>query len=108
MKNPFTVNPSSLEFLLCPPIRLAQADSDRENISWTEEQCRYAAQAINQHDKLVAELDRLVEAGKAYQDLCTCYRIGKQPTEKLFKRLDDAKTALLREEKNEYDHRTKL
>jgi len=57
MKNPFTVNPSSLEFLLCPPIRLAQADSDRENISWTEEQCRFAAHAIDQHEKLKAELD---------------------------------------------------
>ena len=56
MKNPFTVNPSSLEFLLCPPIRLAQADSDRENISWTEEQCQFTAHAINQHDKLVAML----------------------------------------------------
>ena len=58
-------------------------------------EAKYAAHAINQHDKLVAERDRLVEAGKAYQDLCTCYRIGKQPTAKLFNRLDDAKAALL-------------
>jgi len=58
----------------------------------SREHAEYAANAINQHEKLVA-------AVKTYQDLCTCYRIGKQPTEKLFKMLDDAKATLLKEEK---------
>jgi len=61
-------------------------------IGMSEQQAEYAAHAINQHEKLVA-------AVKTYQDLCTCYRIGKRPTEKLFKMLDDAKATLLKEEK---------
>ena len=67
------------------------AHMSRSSSLMSQEQAEYAAHAINQHDKLVA-------AVKAYQDLCTCYRIGKQPTEKLFGRLDDAKAALLDEE----------
>jgi len=57
----------------------------------TPHQRDFAAHAINKHEKLV-------KAVKAYQDLCTCYRIGKQPAEKLFKMLDDAKATLLDED----------
>jgi len=66
MKNPFEVNPSLLEFLLCPPIRLAQADSEREGITWTEAQCRFAAHAINQHDKLVVFCRRIASFGFSF------------------------------------------
>lgn len=41
--------------------------------------------------KLVDQLERAV---KAYQDLCSHYRIGKHPSEALFNRLDKAKQAL--------------
>ncbi len=33
---------------------------------------------------------RLLDAAKAYRDLATCYRVGKQPSETLFKRLEKA------------------
>lgn len=38
--------------------------------------------------------EEMAEAALAYQELNTCLRIGKCPTEKLFKRLDNAKVAL--------------
>lgn len=42
--------------------------------------------------------DALLEAAKAYQELAICYRIGKRPTEKLFSRLEKAKTAIAESE----------
>ena len=72
MKNPFDVNPSAIEFLACPPIRLAQANSEREGIVWTPEQCRYAAHAINQHDKLVGMVKKMDEELRDALD-CQCY-----------------------------------
>lgn len=43
---------------------------------------------------LRAEIERLREAGLAYQELSSCYRMGSRPTERLFKRLDEARAAL--------------
>ena len=37
---------------------------------------------------------RFLEAAKAYEELATCYRIGKRPSEALFKRLEEARKAL--------------
>ena len=48
-------------------------------------------------DQLVkarAEIDRLRAAEKAYKELCACYRIGKNPSEALWKRLEEADEAL--------------
>ena len=36
----------------------------------------------------------LLEAAKAYQELGVCYRLGKSPSEKLFKRLEKANKLL--------------
>ena len=47
------------------------------------------------------ESDKLLDAVKAYKDLCVCYRIGKQPTEKLFARLEKADAAICRKEVEE-------
>jgi hypothetical protein len=44
--------------------------------------------------KLESRIRVLEDAAKAYRDLCTCYRIGKQPTEKLFNEIDKARAAL--------------
>ena len=41
-----------------------------------------------------AEIKKLKDAAIAYQNLSICYRIGKQPTEKLFKALDKANKIL--------------
>lgn len=43
---------------------------------------------------LQAENERLKNAALAYQQLSTCYRIGKRPSEKLHKSLELAKQAL--------------
>jgi len=52
-------------------------------------------------DRLRAELaavkrqrDELVKACSAKDDLLACYRLGKRPSETLFKRLDKAKKVL--------------
>ena len=37
---------------------------------------------------------QLLDAAKAFQELATCYRIGKRPTEKLFARLEKANAAI--------------
>ena len=99
MKNPFTVNPSSLEFLLCPPIRLAQADSDRENISWTEEQCRYAAHAINQHEKLVGQVETLKDVVSCLLLSADCSWADGLEGHDWCDACDRARAALLKEEK---------
>jgi len=39
---------------------------------------------------LEGKLKVAVEAALAYQKLSVCYRVGKQPTEKLFKELEKA------------------
>ena len=36
----------------------------------------------------------LLDAAKAFQELCVCYRIGKKPSEKLFDRLQKARELL--------------
>ena len=92
MKNPFPEMEAIQSRTIGTIWGLMPADADLwQGFLWDEDKARYAAHAINQHEKLVA-------AVKTYQDLCTCYRIGKRPTEKLFKMLDDAKAALLKEE----------
>lgn len=37
---------------------------------------------------------QLLDAAKAFQELATCYRIGKRPSEKLFARLEKANAAI--------------
>jgi len=54
MKNPFPTNPSPGDIFLAGPVRISQIHGERSPRIWTPEQCRYAAHAINQHDKLVA------------------------------------------------------
>jgi len=53
--------------------------------------------------ELVEEVEKdkrkAINAAKAYQELCTHYRIGKTPSEKLFKRLDAANMFLKQIEK---------
>ena len=46
------------------------------------------------YKELEAKLQEAVEAALAYQKLSNCYRVGKQPTEKLFKELDKANKVL--------------
>ena len=58
MKNPFPTNPSPGDIFLAGPVRISQIHGERSPRIWTLEQCRYAAHAINQHDKLV-ELAKL-------------------------------------------------
>lgn len=67
------------------------------------EQCDIAALMARQEsgDEARAELaearrqrDEMVKACAAKDDLLVCYRIGKQPSEALFKRLDKAKKVL--------------
>jgi hypothetical protein len=36
----------------------------------------------------------LVQAARAYRDLCTCYRIGARPSERLFDSIEKARQAL--------------
>jgi hypothetical protein len=43
---------------------------------------------------LRADNQRMREAALAFQELTVCYRINKRPSEKLFKRLDQARAAL--------------
>jgi hypothetical protein len=42
----------------------------------------------------IKELAEMKDAAKAYRELCTCYRVGKQPSERLFKRLEKANDLL--------------
>jgi hypothetical protein len=42
----------------------------------------------------INEFDRLFDAARAFDELAICYRIGKRPTEKLFKRLAKARETL--------------
>jgi len=53
---------------------------------------RDAARAEN--ERLAKQRDELVKACTAKDDLLVCYRIGKQPSDTLFKRLDRAKKVL--------------
>lgn len=53
---------------------------------------------VEEWDALRASNKDLLEAAKAYQELAICYRTGKRPTEKLFSRLEKAKTAIAESE----------
>jgi len=53
---------------------------------------RDAARAEN--ERMAKQRDELVKACTAKDDLLACYRIGKRPSETLFKRLDKAKKVL--------------
>ena len=69
MKNPFPTNPSPGDIFLAGPVRISQIHGERSPRIWTLEQCRYAAHAINQHEKLVAELEQVnSEAGDAVSE----------------------------------------
>jgi len=48
-------------------------------IGMSELQAEYAARAINQHEKLVAERDLYLELSTIQQDLWSKYRIGPNP-----------------------------
>jgi 5'-deoxynucleotidase YfbR-like HD superfamily hydrolase len=50
-------------------------------------------------EEVEEEKNKAIQAAKAYQELCTHYRIGKTPSEKLFKRLDAANMFLKQIEK---------
>ena len=52
--------------------------------------------ALREHER--EAIRRAVEAAKAYQDLATCYRLGRKPTETLFTRLDEAERYLKEQE----------
>lgn len=51
-------------------------------------------EAVAQLAAANAQRDELVKACTAKDDLLVCYRIGKQPSDTLFKRLDRAKKVL--------------
>lgn len=57
-----------------------------------------ASQAIRRRAKFtrpeVVQVVALLEAARAYRDLCTCYRLHKYPSEKLHNRLDAAQVTL--------------
>jgi len=53
------------------------------------------------YGELEDERDRLRDAALAYQELSTCYLIGKRTTEKLFARLEKARAALQEAEHGE-------
>ena len=53
---------------------------------------------ISKQDKLIVQMR---DAAHAYQELATCYRLGKKPTEKLFKRLEAVKATLEAAERGE-------
>lgn len=40
------------------------------------------------------DCERLAQAAEAFDALCQCYRVGKRPSEALFKKLDKAHEAL--------------
>lgn len=46
-------------------------------------------------------IDEARDAARAYQQLAMCYRIGKTPSEALFKRLEKAKAAINRWDEKE-------
>lgn len=52
------------------------------------------AKACADNAALRAALGELTDAAKAYREMCACYRIGKQPTEELFERLEKAAALL--------------
>lgn len=58
--------------------------------------CRRELHADTRADKaeLLGAYRDMLAAAKAYQGLSVCYRLGKRPSEKLFKRLEKAKKAL--------------
>lgn len=60
---------------------------------------RDAAIRTDEQQKAAKKKAELLDAAKAYKDLCACYRIGKQPTEKLFSRLEKANAAIMAEAK---------
>ena len=45
---------------------------------------------VQERDRSRAEIDRLRAAAKSFRDLCACYRVGKRPSEALWKRLEEA------------------
>ncbi len=59
---------------------------------------RDALLRADERRKAAEKKAELLDAAKAYRDLCACYRIGKQPTEKLFSRLEKANAAIMAEE----------
>jgi len=73
----------------------------------TGEPTDYAAGGMKILTKILTDLveevekdkRKAIQAAKAYQELCTHYRIGKTPSEKLFKRLDAANMFLKQIEK---------
>jgi len=91
MKNPFPTNPSPGDIFLAGPVCISQIHGERSPRIWTLEKCRYAAHAINQHEKLVAMLRQ------------TC--VFECPVcQKTVGHADGCGlAALLREEKNEAD-----
>ena len=69
-----------------------------EKAAWSQEQAEYAAHAINQYEKLVAERDNLWELSTMQDELLACYRIGRNPGG-LLDRMKIVRAALLDEEK---------
>jgi len=58
-----------------------------------------AAKIISDHvraeyDAKLRAADALCEAARTYRELTTCYRLGRKPSEILFKRLDEADKAI--------------
>lgn len=67
----------------------SEPDPARPHVIMPSESCVFVRM-----DKANAEIERLREAAKAYQELATCYRISKRPSEKLFERLESARATL--------------
>ena len=85
MKNPFMESVDESLFLFIPGI--------------SDKQAEYAANAINQHEKLVAERDKLWELSTMQDELLACYRINRNPGGLLDRmKVVRAKLAKLKEE----------
>ena len=54
---------------------------------------KYRVIPQEEFDALKASRDKLVERIKALEELLTCYRIGRNPTETLHRKLDETKQA---------------
>ena len=68
-----------------------------------EKKVKYASGWMHPDDatKLIAENKELLKATLAYQELCTCYRISRHPTEKLFAKLKRADKSIAKAEEAE-------
>lgn len=80
---------------------LAEPDAVQENIdqivqSFNKTVCEERDELKRENRRLNAAVQEAAEACRAYSDLATCYRIGKHPTEELWKRLDKARDWLSR------------